>query len=85
MIQSAEPLLPALALLEKPKPDAAAKVHVNLDTFSAEIAALQLGYAVSDIVSHGSIDLRVRKMLPVAMLAAWAPHPAIWGFTSGRR
>lgn len=75
MSRAAEPLSQAMALLEKLEPGAPAKVQANLDAFSPDAAELVLGYAFADIVGRDGIDLRVREMLTVAMLAAMGTAP----------
>ncbi len=60
----------ALALLEKLDPAAPPRVSENLEAFANGTTELILGYAFADIVARPGLDLRVREMLSVAMLAA---------------
>ncbi len=60
----------ALALLEKLDPAAPLRVSENLEAFASGTTELILGYAFSDIVARPGLDLRLREMLTVAMLAA---------------
>lgn len=65
-----ERLKQALDLLEKLDPAAPSRVTKNLEAFASGTTELILGYAFSDIVARPGLDLRVREMLTVAMLAA---------------
>ncbi|WP_300056201.1 hypothetical protein [uncultured Roseobacter sp.] len=57
MTRTAEPLLQALALLQKLEPGASAKVQTNLDAFSPGSTELVLGYAFADILDRDGLDL----------------------------
>ncbi|MGJ8514518.1 carboxymuconolactone decarboxylase family protein [Carnimonas bestiolae] len=60
----------ALALLKQLEKEAPEKVTNNLDSFDHEAVELILGFAFTDVLSRPGIDLRLREMLTVAMLAS---------------
>ncbi|WP_299670536.1 hypothetical protein [uncultured Roseobacter sp.] len=61
MSRTAEPLLQALALLQKLEPGAPASVQTNLDAFSPGSAELVLAYALVEILGRDGLDLRTRE------------------------
>ncbi|MGJ8521652.1 Carboxymuconolactone decarboxylase family [Carnimonas sp. R-84981] len=60
----------ALALLKQLEKEAPEKVANNLDSFDSNAVELILGFAFTDVLSRSGIDLRLREMLTVAMLAS---------------
>ncbi|MEQ8690185.1 MAG: carboxymuconolactone decarboxylase family protein [Pseudomonadales bacterium] len=64
-----------MAILDELEPGAPEKVKANLNEFSPEAAELVLGFAFTDVVGRGGLDLRTREMLTVAMLSAMGSAP----------
>jgi len=68
-------LMKAMELLGQLDPKAPPRVEDNLNAFAPDAAELLLGFAFTDVVSRGGIDLKTREMLTVAMLGAKGTAP----------